>query len=70
MELHALKIMRLILQLVMERGLERAFLQQTVALLTQVGEWILQASNLDIPTLFVQCCQTVRRCVIYIELIV
>ena len=45
MELHALKIMRLILQLVMERGLERAFLQQTVALLTQVGEWILQASN-------------------------
>ena len=56
--------MRLILQLVMERGLERAFLQQTVALLTQVGEWILQASNLDIPTLFVQCCQTVRRCVI------
>ena len=36
MELHALKIMRLVLQLVMERGLERAFLHQTVALLAQV----------------------------------
>ena len=59
MELHALKIMRLVLQLVMERGLERAFLHQTVALLAQVGEWILQAANTDIPTLFVQCCQTV-----------
>ena len=54
MELHAVKIMRLVLQLVMERGLERAFLHQTVALLAQVGEWILQAANPDIPTLFVQ----------------
>lgn len=51
--------MRLILQLAMERGLDREFLQQVVALLSQVSEWILQSSNPDIPTLFVQCCQTV-----------
>lgn len=58
-ELHSLKLMRLILQLAMERGLDREFLQQVVALLSQVSEWILQSSNPDIPTLFVQCCQTV-----------
>lgn len=58
-ELHATKLLRLVLQLVMERGLERAFLQQTVALLAQVGDGVLRASNPDIPSLFVQCCQTV-----------
>lgn len=54
-----MKILRLINTITMERTIDREFLNNTVMLLSQVGEAAIHSPSTDVTEIFVKCCSTV-----------